>query len=139
MRRARLLVTGVGALILVGCPAPTAPHQIGIGGGGGATRALRFFIQPSSAIVGTIIAPAVQVAVVDTLGVVDTTATGGVTLALTTPGGAILSGTNPQALVSGIATFADLAVNVVGTYTLTATSSGRTNAISAAFNITAAP
>jgi hypothetical protein len=139
MRSVRLLVTGIGALILAGCPGPTAPRQIGVSGGGGTGRVLVFIVEPSNTVAGTIIAPAVQVAVEDTLGAVDTTATGGVTLSLTTPAGATLSGTNPQTLASGIAIFSDLSVNQVGTYTLTATSSGRTSSTSTAFNITAAP
>jgi hypothetical protein len=137
MRSATLLIIGAAALSVAGCPGPTTgPHQIAVGGGGSGSRVLVFIVQPSDAIVSTIIAPAIQVAVEDTLGVIDTTATGGVTLALTAPAGsAVLSGTNPQTLVSGVATFSDLSVNVAGAYTLTATSPSRTNGLSAVFNI----
>lgn len=135
MRRARLLVIGVGALAVAACPYPTGPRQIGVGGGGG-VRVLVFVVQPSDASTGSIIAPFPQVAVTDTLGVVDTTATGGVTVVLTTAGGATLGGATTVTLASGIATFTDLTVDLTGSYTLTASSSGRTAAISAAFNIT---
>lgn len=141
MRRARpvaLLLVGLGVLAATGCPGPTAPHQIAVGGGGGGAALLVFIVQPATAIEGTIIAPAIQVAVEDSAGTVDTTATGGVTVALTNPGTATLSGTTTQTLTSGIATFSDLIVNVAGSYTLTATSSGRTNGVSATFNITTA-
>jgi hypothetical protein len=135
MRRARLLVTGIGALTVAACPSPTAPHQVGVGGGSGA-RILVFVVQPTDAPTGSIITPFPQVAVEDTLGVVDTSATGGVTLTFTSnPGGATLGGTTTVTLASGISTFTDLTVDLAGTYTLTATSSGRTGVISAAFNI----
>ena len=137
MRRARLLVIGVGALTVAACPYPTGPHQVGVGGGGG-VRVLVFVVQPSSAIVSTEIAPAVQVAVEDTLGVIDTTATGAITVALgTNPSSAVLSGTTTVTLVSGVSTFSDLTVNLVGTgYTLTAASAGFTTVTSASFDIT---
>jgi hypothetical protein len=136
MRRVRLLAIGVGALTVAACPYPTGPRQIGVGGGGGGTRLLVFVVQPSDAPSGSIIVPFPQVAVEDSLGVVDTTATGGVTVALTTAGGATLGGTTTVTLASGIATFDNLTVDLTGSYTLTASSSGRTGAISTAFNIT---
>jgi hypothetical protein len=142
MRAVRILLIGIGALPLAACTALTGPRQIGIGGGTGA-RVLAFTTQPSNAFVGTEIAPAVQVAVRDTLGVVDTLATGAVTVALgTNPTGATLSGTTTVTLVSGVATFVDLTVNLAGTgYTLRATSTagGVAAVTSAAFDITPAP
>lgn len=137
MRSVRLLVTGIGALILAGCPGPTAPRQIGIGGGGGGARLLVFLVEPTSANAGAFITPAVQVAVEDTLGVIDTTATGGVTLALgTNPTGATLSGATTVTFTAGVSVFNDLTVNLPGTgYTLTAASAGFTNITSTTFNI----
>ena len=137
MRRARLLVTGIGALTVAACPYPTSPRQVGVGGGGGG-RVLVFVVQPSTAHLSAEIAPAVQVAVEDTLGFIDTTATGGVTVALGTnpPGSAVLSGSKTISFVSGVSTFSDLTVNLVGTgYTLTATASGFTTVVSAPFDI----
>lgn len=137
MRSVRLLVTGIGALILAGCPGPTAPRQIGIGGGGGGARLLVFLVEPTSANAGAFITPAVQVAVEDTLGVIDTTATGGVTLALgTNPTGATLSGTTTVTFTAGVSVFNDLTVNLPGTgYALTAASAGFTTITSTTFNI----
>ncbi len=47
---------------------------------------------------------------------------GTVSVALTLPSGATLSGTATKAVVNGVASFTDLSVNKTGTYTLTATS-----------------
>ncbi|MDQ6711925.1 MAG: hypothetical protein M3Z28_01885, partial [Candidatus Dormibacteraeota bacterium] len=47
---------------------------------------------------------------------------GTVSLALTTPAGATLSGTVTKPVVNGVASFTNLSVNKTGTYTLTATS-----------------
>jgi len=47
---------------------------------------------------------------------------GTVSVALTTPAGATLSGTLAKPVVNGVASFTDLSVNKTGTYTLTATS-----------------
>jgi hypothetical protein len=134
---ARLLVIGLGALTLAGCPATSVSGIVGIGGGGGGTRVLVFLVQPSSANVASEIAPAVQVAVEDTLGAVDTTATGGVTVTFgANPTGATLSGTTTVSFVSGVSTFTNLAVNLAGTgYTLQASSSGFTAVTSTSFDI----
>jgi hypothetical protein len=61
---------------------------------------------------------------------------GSVTVALSIPNGATLTGTLTQSVVLGVATFGDLSVNKTGTYTLTATSSPLlTPAISSSFTI----
>jgi hypothetical protein len=60
-----------------------------------------------------------------------------VDLSITTPAGATLICTqDPLPAVSGVATFAGCSVDRVGTYTLTATSTGLTSAASASFTIT---
>jgi hypothetical protein len=138
MRRARLFVTGIGALILAGCPSATAPHQVGIGGGGGGGRILAFVSQPLTSHVFPGVINTVQVEVRDSItGVRDTTATGGVTLALgSNPGVTSLSGTTTVAFVSGVSTFTDLTINVVASgYTITAASSGLTTITSQFFDI----
>src|SRR5439155_17112965 len=65
--------------------------------------------------------------------------TGTVTVALgANPGGGTLSGTTSVAAVNGVATFANLSINKVGTgFTLSATATGVTSATSGGFNITA--
>ena len=54
----------------------------------------------------------------------------------TNPTNAVLSGTTTVVLVSGVASFADLTINLVGTgYTLNAASAGLTTAVSTSFDI----
>src|SRR5207249_2541507 len=66
--------------------------------------------------------------------------TGAISLALGNAGGATLSGNGPVNAVNGVATYARLEFDKVGTgYTLTATSGTLTQATSNAFNITAPP
>lgn len=137
MRLAHLLLIGGGALAASGCPSSLAPHLVGVGGGGGG-KVLVFRVQPTTAHAGVFITPAVQVAVEDTLGTIDSTFSGGVTVALgTNPTSAVLSGSTTIVLVSGVSTFSDLTVNNVGTgYTLTAASAGLSTVTSSPFDIT---
>jgi hypothetical protein len=101
---------------------------------------LFFTLQPSNAAAGALIAPAIQVTARDASGQTATSFTGNVTVAITggtgAPGAA-LSGTKTVAATSGIATFADLAIDksAVG-YKLTATATGLTSSTSAFFTIT---
>jgi hypothetical protein len=84
---------------------------------------LAFVVEPTSTTQNTVIAPAVQVAVRDAFGNLVRGYTGSVAVAITAgPTGAALRGTTTMAVVNGIATFADLMINKVGTgYRLTAT------------------
>lgn len=136
MRLAHLPLIGLGALAAAGCPNSLAPHQVGVGGGGG-SQLLVFIVQPTTAHAGAFITPAIQVAVEDTLGAVDTTFTGAVTMSLgTNPTAAVLSGSTTVVLVSGVSTFSDLTVNNVGTgYTLKGATSGLSTVTSTAFDI----
>jgi hypothetical protein len=128
---------GVGALATLGCPNSQLTHIVGVGGGGGASRRLVFVAEPSTAHVNAFITPAIQVAVEDTLGVVDTTVSGGVTMTLSTnPTAAVLSGTTTVTFVSGVANFNDLTINLAGTgYVLSAASAGLSTATSTSFDI----
>ncbi len=76
----------------------------------------------------------------DAQGNTATTFTGNVTLAITSgtgKAGANLRGTATVAAVSGVATFSGLSVDSVGSgYTLTASATGPTSAVSGAFAIT---
>ncbi|MBI3947394.1 MAG: hypothetical protein HY321_15840 [Armatimonadetes bacterium] len=103
---------------------------------GAATR-LAFAVQPGNAAAGAAIAPAVQVAVLDANGNMVPGATHNVTLAPgANPGGAVLSGKLSVSAVDGIATFADLTLDKVGTgYTLAASASGLSGATSSTFAI----
>jgi hypothetical protein len=65
---------------------------------------------------------------------------GNVTVALTVPGSATLSGTLTQPVVNGVANFGDLSVNKTGSYSLTATTTpALTSAISNSFAIQPGP
>ncbi len=99
---------------------------------------LAFSQQPSNTVSGASISPAVTVQVLDSNGLLDTSSTASVTLAIgTNPGGGTLSGTVTQSAVNGVATFSSLSLNKAGTgYTLTAASTGLTSVTSNAFNIT---
>jgi hypothetical protein len=84
---------------------------------------LAFTTSPSSAgTSGTALPTQPVVAVQDSSGNTVITDTSSVTLALTTPAGAMLACTpNPSAAVAGVVTFTGCQIDKVGTYTLTAT------------------
>jgi hypothetical protein len=96
---------------------------------------LAFSMQPSNALTGATITPAVQVSVEDSSGTVVTTATNPVTLALA--GGTGLAGTLTATPQNGVATFSNLSASTAGSYTLSASSPSLTSATSAGFTITA--
>ncbi len=107
----------------------------------GPATQLAFVQSPSNSAAGSPISPAVTVAVEDANGNVETgdNATQ-VTLGVgTNPGSGTLTGGAPVTVVSGVATFAALSIDKVGTgYTLTASSNpAYTTATSVAFNVSA--
>src|SRR2546428_1704645 len=104
----------------------------------GSAATLVFTVQPTSTVAGGSITPAVEVTARDANGNTATGFTGNVTLAIgTNPSGGVLSGTATHAATDGVATFAGLAIDKVGTgYTLTA-SSGSLTGTSSGFSITA--
>ena len=121
------------------CIGPTATGVRGIATlGGTPTDQLAFPVQPSGAVAGQIITPAVQVTSLDPLGNTDVSFTGDVTVSVgTNPVGGFLGGTRTVGAVNGVASFGDLTVSSAGTgYTLVVSASGATNATSTAFNIT---
>ena len=97
-------------------------------------------VQPTNVVAGVAIAPAVQVEARDAGGNVDAGFTGDITIAIgTNPGGGALSGTVTVMPVNGIATFGDLSIDRTGTgYTLSASATGLTSAVSSAFDVSAA-
>jgi hypothetical protein len=103
--------------------------------GSGATLAVR--TQPSTVQVGQVIIPPIVIEAHDAEGNVAEGFTGPVAIALTSAGGATLSGTTPVNAVAGVATFADLRVDKPGTYTLIATSGGLGAVNTASFDVTA--
>src|SRR5436190_8106611 len=134
------------ALVVAGTVACPGPDLLGNGGlnighsGGGTSELLAFRVQPSSVTEGSIMTPAIQVQVQDTLGNVDTSFTASVTVAIgTNPVGGRLSGTTSVTPVNGVALFGDLSIDRAGSgYTLSATAPGATGATSASFNVSAA-
>jgi hypothetical protein len=102
----------------------------------GALSKLAFVQQPSNALVGAAISPAVTVEELDQYGnVLTNDSTSQITLTLTASNGATLTGGGPVTVSHGIATFSNLSVNTAGTYTLTATE-GSFTATSSSFSIT---
>src|SRR5205807_9502354 len=105
----------------------------------GTAATLVFTVQPTSTVAGGSITPAIEVTARDANGNTATGFTGNVTLAIgTNPSGGVLSGTATHAASGGVATFAGLSIDKVGTgYTLTASATGPATGTSTAFNITA--
>src|SRR5207247_6071026 len=105
----------------------------------GRAGTLVFTVQPTSTVAGASITPAIEVTARDANGNTATGFTGNVTLAIgTNGGGGTLSGTATHAAGGGVATFAGLSIDKVGTgYTLTASATGPATGTSTAFNITA--
>ena len=102
-----------------------------------AASQLVFVTQPSNSVAGSVIAPAVQVAVRDAFGNTVTGAATAITVGLgANPGGGTLSGTLTRNASGGIATFNDLSINVAASgYTLTASGGGLPQVTSVAFDI----
>ena len=93
--------------------------------------------QPSNAVVGQPISPAITVAVVDAKGnTITTNNTQLVTLSIASgPAGAQLLGTTTVRAVNGVADFTNLTLSLAGTYTLTATGGTLTPDFSNVFTI----
>lgn len=110
-------------------------------GTGPVASRLAFTVQPSAATAGVAITPGIQVTAYDDAGVVVTSFSGTITIALATnPNGATLSGTLTRGAVAGVATFSDLRLNRSSNgYAFRATSGTLTAVTSGTFSITAAP
>ena len=103
---------------------------------GGSPVKLAFLQQPSNAVTGATITPAVQVVVQDASGNTVQGSTNPITLTLV--GGTGLAGTLTVTPQNGVATFSDLTISTAGTgYTLSAASPALTSATSASFTISA--
>ena len=125
-------ITGVlaGALLVLALfPAPASAA--------GLATQLVFGQQPSTAVAGAAISPAVTVLVEDAVGNVVATDTSVVTLSIGYHVGfGTLSGTTSVNAVNGVATFSNLSINNPQTYTLIATDGTLTDAVSSQFTIT---
>ncbi len=115
-------------------PGVSAAFDINVG----SLNKLAFIQGPTAVAPGANLAPAVTVAFEDSSGNVLTAQAGNITVALgNNVTGATLTGTLAQPAASGIATFNNLNVNLVGTYTLIATSppTGATTYTSSTFPV----
>lgn len=136
------IVRSLITLVITGCGDGSGLIGIATGGGGGGgtpAAAVAFFVQPNSSTAGQVISPPVEVVARDSLGNMDSTFTGGVTVLLASnPTGASLSGTTTRRAVAGIASFNDLVIDKPGTYTFSAAASGVSAVTSNAFTVTTA-
>jgi hypothetical protein len=106
----------------------------------GLATKLGFTTNPSNSTGGTPLAIQPVVAVQDAGGNTVTTSTNSVDLRITSPGGATLTcAEDPKTVEAGVATFAGCRIDRTGTFTLTAVSSGLTNAVSSSFTISVGP
>ncbi|MFP2926939.1 beta strand repeat-containing protein [Pyxidicoccus sp. 3LG] len=103
----------------------------------GPAKALAFFSAPDPAVNHERFNSSVQVWIVDARGNRVPDATGDITLDIS--GGATLVGTTTVGATQGQASFTNLTVLEVGTYTLTASSASLESATSAPFEVTAGP
>lgn len=105
-----------------------------------AAAELAFIQPPTNTAAGSVITPAVTVAVEDIFGNVVTGNTSAVTLFLAgVPTGAKLSGTATVHAVAGIAAFSNLSISKAGKYALVATDEFLAPAVSSFFTVTADP
>jgi hypothetical protein len=104
----------------------------------GAATKLELGVQPTSTAAGAAISPALTVKIEDASGNVVTSSSATVSVALgANPGNGTLAGTTTQAASAGVATFSNLSIDRTGTgYTLLASSTGLTSAMSSSFSIT---
>jgi uncharacterized delta-60 repeat protein len=96
---------------------------------------LAYIVEPvNTSLAGTL--GSIQLDVEDSTGAVVTANGGNITVSITgAPAGVVLGGTTTVAAVNGVATFANLTINKIGTYTLTASEAGVTPATSTAFTV----
>lgn len=106
---------------------------------------LAFTVQPTTAVAGSSVAPAIQLTAHDDTGATVTSFTGTVTLSITAgtgAEGATLTGVTSVAAVGGVATFSDVRLDKAGSgYKLSATvaGGGLAGTTSGPFNVIAAP
>jgi hypothetical protein len=105
----------------------------------GSATLLEYLVQPTDAVAGSAITPAVQVVARDGFGNLATGFSGSVTVAIsagTGTAGAVLSGTLTVAATAGAASFSTLSIDKAGTgYALEASAGGLSGATSAAFAV----
>ena len=135
----RLTKTGTGYTLFASSTALNGSTSLSFDITPAPASALSFKTQPAGVVAGAAQAsPFIQVAVVDSLGNLITTATDQISLAAnTTPTNGAMLGTTPVAALNGIATFPDIKFNVSGSYTLAATATNLATVTSNGFFISA--
>jgi adhesin/invasin len=103
----------------------------------GTAAALAFVQEPSSALPNVAITPAVTVQIRDNFGNNVSAQSVSISMALTSGTGSLSGTTTRTTNASGLASFNDLSINLVGTKALTASSAGLTSDTSASFGISA--
>ncbi len=140
LRRTYLLVA-LAASVTAACPyQDIVIGNNGFAISGGGTRAsdrLAFTVQPSNAVHGNVITPAIQVTALDSTGRADVAFSASITVQiLLNPTGGFLTGTTIVNPVNGVASFGDLKIDKSGqNYTLQASAPGARSSSSAAFTI----
>ena len=130
---------GVGYTLTASSSGLSSATSSGFNIAAGSPVWLNYLTVPTQVQAGIPITPAIQVAVKDLLGNLVTTATSAVSLSLSS-GPGVLSGTKTVTAVAGIATFADLTLDKVGTdYAIRATSVGLAQALTAPFTVSSGP
>ncbi|MCO5171198.1 MAG: YCF48-related protein [Planctomycetes bacterium] len=128
--------TGVGYTLAATAPDSAAGLSSAFDVTPGAPARLAIGVQPSAVQAGQPIAPAVTVQVLDANDNLVTGAGDVVSFAIASgPGGAALTGTTAEAATGGVATFADLRLDLAGTYTLEASATGLTAATTQPFGV----
>jgi hypothetical protein len=129
---------GSGYTIVASAQGITTASSVPFAVSPGVAVGLTFTVQPASTQAGALIAPAVEVSVVDAFGNTVTTSNEAIDIWIgTNPSGGTLSGTTTVVAVQGVAVFSDLSIERAGKgYTLEAGNAGRTPATSNLFDIT---
>ncbi|HTH64068.1 MAG TPA: hypothetical protein VL563_05270 [Gemmatimonadales bacterium] len=131
--------SGIGYTLTAGSGTLTGATSNAFNIVAGAATKLAFTSPPTNSLAAATInsSGGVKVTAQDALGNTDLSYTGNVTVAFgTNAGGGTLSGTLTAAAAAGVATFANLSIDKVGTgYTLAATATSLTSATSGGFNI----
>jgi hypothetical protein len=129
--------TGAGYTLVANTPGLSAIVSVPFAVTPAAASALTFSVEPSDAIAGASISPAVRVSVLDGFGNLATADTASVSVSLgQNAAGGTLNGMTSVAPVDGVATFADLRLDKTGAgYTLVASRAGLAGTTSGPFAI----
>jgi hypothetical protein len=129
---------GAGYTLTAGSPGLTGATSSSFTITVGAAAKLQFTTSPTDSFAGTTFYNQPVVVIQDAGANTVTASTASVTMAITNPAGALLTCAAKSA-VAGVATFSACSIDKVGTYTLTAQSTGLAGAVSSSFAVVAAP